>query len=171
MSVAKTVKDYLAEKNIDYDVVHHPYSEGAVQSAIAAQVPLGNMTKAVVLEDHEGRHLMAVLPASRKLRVRKLGDMLERSFKLVPEADVFDLFTDCLRGAIPALGAAYQMETVFDDNLAGAGDLYVEAGNHEDLIHLDHDKFGQLMAGHQHGDISVTMTSTFGHSERGAIMY
>ena len=73
---------------------------------------------------------------------------------LAVEQDVAELFRDCDPGAIPPLGAAYGVKTLVDDSLVNQPDVYFEAGDHEDLIHVDHAQFSELMSGAEHGIIS-----------------
>ncbi|AZZ94931.1 YbaK/EbsC family protein [Hahella sp. KA22] len=159
MSIAYRVRQYLNNQQISYDVTHHVYSEGAVQTAIAAHVPFKNMAKAVVMEDHEGRHLMAVLPAINKVQMRKLGALVQRGLKLADEKSLSSLFDDCSLGAIPAVGLAYQMETIVDDELLRSAELYLEAGDHRELIHMNHQQFETLVRDCKHGDFSAPIGS------------
>lgn len=171
MSIPQRVSDYLNDQHIKYDVVHHTFSEGAIQTAIAAKVPIFKMSKAVVLEDHESRHLMAVIPASHKLDIKKTEKFVERSLKFTREKDVFQLFSDCARGAVPAIGLAYYMETLVDERLSRFDEIYLEAGDHEDLLHLTRDEFDRLMVGSRYGNFSAEMATDFEHREGGAIIY
>jgi hypothetical protein len=55
MGMSLRLKEYLDRHQIPYDMVHHAYSEGAAQSAIAGHVPLAQMAKAVILERDDGK--------------------------------------------------------------------------------------------------------------------
>jgi Ala-tRNA(Pro) deacylase len=44
---------------------------------------------------------------------------------------------------------------VVDDAIAAQPDVYLEAGDHVHLLHVDHDGFLRLMAGAAHGHFSV----------------
>ena len=48
-------------------------------------------------------------------------------------------------GAIPAVGPAYGMLTVIDKNLGAQPEIYFEAGDHEELIHMKQEEFTVLM--------------------------
>ena len=65
MTIAQSVNDFLSQQQISFDTVQHPPSHSSVQSAIAAQVPLSNIAKAVILKDSIDNYLMAVIPASK----------------------------------------------------------------------------------------------------------
>ncbi|MEP8024304.1 hypothetical protein ABJZ09_28040, partial [Vibrio parahaemolyticus] len=60
MTIATRLDEYLTEHNIHFQTVNHSHSHSSLQSGVAAGVPLMNIAKGVILEDHEGRHMMAV---------------------------------------------------------------------------------------------------------------
>ncbi|WP_341503912.1 YbaK/EbsC family protein [Gallaecimonas sp. GXIMD4217] len=154
MGMSTSLRRYLESRNLRFETVNHPYSEGAMQTAIAGHVPMDQMAKAVVVEDHEGRHMMAVLPAGRRLDLHQLSDWMHRDFHLVPEWKLESMFRDCKPGAIPAFGDAYNMETVVDDELLDQNDVYVEAGDHQDLLHINGDAFRSWAIEHKHARFS-----------------
>ena len=100
-----------------------------------------SLAKGVVLEDHEGRHLMAVLPANAKVSLSVLNEELEAKYHLVKEQEVYRLFEDCEHGAIPPVGNIYHMAMVCDQFLTELDHVYLEAGDHETLIKLDKEAF------------------------------
>ncbi len=128
-----------------YNVIPHHHSNSSIGSAISAQVPANQIAKAVILLDHEGRKLMAVLPASDKISLSKLNDEMMASYQLVKEEQIASMFNDCEFGAIPPIGQAYNMSVVFDDKLNELDHIYIEAGDHESLIKLKKSDFMQLM--------------------------
>jgi Ala-tRNA(Pro) deacylase len=64
------------------------------------------------------------------------------------------LFGDCETGAVPALGEAYGLKVIWDDELAYTADVYIEAGDHEHLIWLERRDFRKLMKDLPHTIIS-----------------
>ncbi|MGI9277308.1 MAG: YbaK/EbsC family protein, partial [Endozoicomonas sp.] len=78
----------------------------------------------------------------------------------VTEKELKELFPDCDSGAVPALGTAYGMNTCWDDELNSVQDVYVEAGNHRELVHMDREQFKQLMRGQPHAAISCDPEET-----------
>jgi len=75
--------------------------------------------------------------------------------KLAEEDDLTSLFTDCETGAVPALSEAYGLRVIWDDQLKHASDIYIEAGDHENLIHLRGSDFQKLMNTLPHSIIST----------------
>lgn len=154
MSIAGRVKWYLDVNRVEYDVIFHPYSETSAQTALAAEIPIYKLAKAVLLED-EGGFAMTILPASRKLDLSKVNRELRRDLALASEEDAGQLFFDCESGAIPAMGTAYGIPTIIDDELLGLGDIYFEAGDHMDLVHMDGAVFFSLIPDANHADLSL----------------
>lgn len=162
MAIPMRVQEYLQQTHVNYDVVRHPYSEGSEYTARVAGVPADRMAKAVLTEDHEGRHVLALIPADHHLSLYQLDLSLQRRFHLVSENEVTALFSDCARGAVPALGQAYHLTTVVDDALLGQEELFLEAGDHEDLIRLTGAQFRTLMNDVPHGRFSTNRELEYG---------
>ena len=144
MAIATTVSNYLAEHDVSYDVLTHPHTASSGESAEAAHVPGTRLAKSVVLEDDHG-YLMVVLPSNRQVNLGELHRQLNRTRGLPTEGELGSLFSDCEIGALPAVGPAYGMETVVDDALAEQSDIYFEAGDHEQLIHVTAETFQSLL--------------------------
>lgn len=154
MSIAPTLEFYMAQQGIHYDVLAHPHTGSSMETAEMAHVPGDALAKAVILEDEDG-YMMAVVPATHHIQLGKLRKQLRRELRLSAERDISRIFSDCDVGAIPPLGMIYGLPTVVDDALAEHSDIYIEAGDHEDLIHLDGSEFGNLYATAQHGRFSA----------------
>ncbi|MBY5993231.1 aminoacyl-tRNA deacylase [Ferrimonas balearica] len=167
MAVAIRVSDYLKTLGVQYQLVSHPHSQSAMQSAISAGVPARQTAKAVMLEDHEGRRVMAVVPAANRVILHKLNQQLGRELHIVPETKLKDTFDDCELGALPAVGDPYQVQAVYDDQLSDEAEIFMEAGDHENLIRIPKEAFMALVANHQHGRFSVNRAVDYGQPRRG----
>ena len=75
MGIATALARYLTDHGIAYDLVPHPHTETASASAAASRVAADSFAKAVVLRGGDG-FMLAVLPASRHIRLRSFGDCL-----------------------------------------------------------------------------------------------
>ena len=77
-------------------------------------------------------------------------------FHLEPatEEEIATLFKDCEPGAVPPLGPAYGVETLLDEALASLDEVYFEAGDHEQLVHVNGEGFRNLLRGVRHGYFS-----------------
>ncbi len=145
MSMAHTLHDYLQRHRAHFDVMHHAHSGCSMETAAMAHVPGDRLAKPVLLKDDLG-YVMAVLPSTCHVGIGALNRRLGRHLQLAEEWELDDLFSDCEPGAIPPMGPAYGIHTVMDEMLAAERDVYFEAGNHEDLIHMQMDTFLDLMA-------------------------
>jgi Ala-tRNA(Pro) deacylase len=153
MSMAPRLRWYLDAHGVEYDLLPHPHSSTSAETAARARVPLDALAKPVLLEDELG-YLMAIVPASRSVDLASLNEQLHREFELATERELGLLFHDCERGAVPALGSPYRIPTVFDDALADLPEVWFEAGDHEDVVHMRGDEFLRLLAGARHGAFS-----------------
>jgi Ala-tRNA(Pro) deacylase len=152
MSIALTLQKYLAHKGIAYDLLPHRHTDTSLNSATSAHIPADKLAKSVILEDESG-YVMAVIPANRHVKIGKLNQVLNRHMGLATEPELQQLFADCDPGAIPPVGEAYGIDTVIDDSFNNCPDVYFEAGDHEDLIHLKGTSFRKLMKHTQHARI------------------
>ena len=154
MAIAMTLKSYLEAHHVDYDVVEHPPSQTAIESAHSAHVPGHQLAKAVVLEDEEG-YVVSVLPSTNRLDLEWVNETLNRHLEMAPEDELRALFQDCELGAVPALSNAYGLEVIWDDQLKNASEIYIEAGDHSNLVHMSGDAFRNLMEDMPHSIISA----------------
>jgi Ala-tRNA(Pro) deacylase len=153
MTIAATVQRYLSDCGVDYDLVEHPRTVSSSRTAQAGHVPGDRLAKAVVLKC-EGGYAMAVVPASRHIRLGDVQDYLNRPVGLATEDEVGKLFGDCDLGAIPPVGRAYGLDVIVDDSLAAQPEIYFESGDHMNLVHVNAMAFKRLMADARHGSFS-----------------
>lgn len=154
MTMTTTVQNFLAKNGVAYDIVPHRMTSTSMNSAQSAHVSGEMVAKSVILEDELG-YLMAVVPATRHVKIGKLNRILDRHMGLTTEAELKELFFDCATGAIPPIGPAYNMLSIVDEDLLHCSDIYFEAGNHEELIHIKGKDFQELMKGAPHSSISL----------------
>jgi Ala-tRNA(Pro) deacylase len=144
MTIAKTIERCLIRQGIPYDVVSHPHLESSLQAAESVHVCRDRMAKAVVLEDPRG-YLMLVIPATNRVELEAVQDYLHRNVRLAEKSELGDLFSDCTQGAVPPLGPAYGIETLLDESLTRQPEIYFEAGDHDELVHVSTDQFLELI--------------------------
>ncbi|SDJ64792.1 Ala-tRNA(Pro) deacylase [Ferrimonas sediminum] len=156
MGVAISVIDYLEELGVQYQLVPHAHSQSSIQSALSAGVSARQTAKSVMLEDNEGRRVMAVIPAANRVVIQQLSQQLKRELHLIPESKLKGQFDDCELGALPGVGDPYNVLAVYDDALEGEDHVYLEAGDHEHLIRISNQGMKALMADHPHGRFSAT---------------
>ena len=163
MGIAITVENYLNTNQVDFDLLSHDYSEGSFSTVRADHIDSLTLAKAVVFRDEDRHYTMCVLPAQNKVRRLTLNGIFDRHLMLADEDELDELFNDCQHGAIPALGQAYGMSVIWDDELLEAEDIYLEAGDHEHLIHIDSSQFSKLMNDNMHEHFSRTRPTLESH--------
>lgn len=125
----------------------------SLQTAHAGHIPGDSLAKGIMLSD--GSHYtLAVLPASRHLRLSELRMDLGQDIHLASEEEIGEVFRDCDRGAIPPVGECYGLNVIIDDSLGEQQDLYFEGGDHATLVHVNRDGFDRLNPRAQHGSFS-----------------
>jgi Ala-tRNA(Pro) deacylase len=146
MAIAISLSEYLNRSGTEYDVAWHPASQYSMETAELAKVPGDRLAKPVLLED-DGGFVAAVLPATCHVHISTLSRETGRQLHLALEDDLRRLFTDCEVGAIPPpVAAGYSgIKTYVDEALLREEDVYFEAGDHKELIHMRTDAFLRLM--------------------------
>ena len=154
MAIALTLERYLDTKHVKYDVIAHAPTNSSMQTAEACHISGDRLAKAVLLRDEIG-YALAVLPASHHIRLSELRRQFGDDVELATEGEIEDLFEDCVRGAIPALGECYGLDVVVDDSIEEQPEVYFEGGDHATLVHMSHAQFAGLTATARHGCFSA----------------
>jgi Ala-tRNA(Pro) deacylase len=136
MNSTQRMESYLSDYRVPYQVLSHEHTATSLQTAHAAGIEAGRLAKAVLLQGDDCV-LAAMIPADQNIRLGQLAEDLGRHVHLADEATVRRMFTDCDPGAMPGLPVAWGVETVWDDALLAQPDIYLEAGDHERLIHVE----------------------------------
>jgi Ala-tRNA(Pro) deacylase len=150
VTISTTQERYLVQRDAEYDLLLHPHSGSSRETAVAAHIPEDYIAKAVLVRDATG-YAIVVIPASRWLHMDELRSQLQRDFRLASEDEIAHLFKDCEPGAVPPLGPAYGIETLLDEALANLDEVYFEAGDHEQLVHIRGEDFQGLLTGVRRG--------------------
>lgn len=154
MAIAMTLQEYLDRWGVEYEILQHSHSSSSLETAESAHIPGRLLAKCVMTEDYRG-YLMVVVPADHQVEFDLLDEATDRRLELATEAELMDIFNDCEPGAMPPLGEAYGIDVALDVSLADCDEIYFEAGNHSELIHLHGDDFRDLMVGARQGRFST----------------
>jgi Ala-tRNA(Pro) deacylase len=149
-----TVEKYLKDHGVEYELVPHKRTLSSWQTMRESHVVGDSLAKAVVLKGDEG-YWMAIIPASHHLRIHEVKKLLQRRVGLATEAEIGSLFPDCDIGAVPPMGSAYAMNMVVDDSIDEQQDLFLEGGDHCNLVHMNREQFHKLTENVPHGSISA----------------
>jgi Ala-tRNA(Pro) deacylase len=156
MSIPHTVRMYLEQRDIPFEVVTHRHTVSSLRTANRAEIEPSRLAKAVLFEDdfQHSHFYLAVVPASHRVELARLSQWTGRPLHLATEEDAAGLFADFEAGAIPPLGPAYGVETVWENSLMEQSELYFEAGDHESLVHVKAKDLIRLLPDCAHGQFS-----------------
>lgn len=153
MTIAPTLQRHL-DRNVTYELITHEATMSSTRTAQACHVSGDCLAKGIVLR-HNGGYMLAVLPASRHLRLPDLKLEIGADVDLADEGEIDRLFPDCAPGAIPPIGECYDLDVIVDDSLQQPPEIYLEGGDHTTLVHLSQAQFTRLMSGARHGRFSI----------------
>lgn len=155
MGVAATLEKFLKDKDVPFSLLEHAYAEGSFNTAKVAKINEQSLVKAVLLRDEDFHYMLCALPTHHKILRHTLNQIFDRHLELVDEEELQKIFADCAPGAIPALGAAYGLDMIWDEDLLNQPELYIEAGDHVHLIKIPTDAFTALLNSAMHDKFSA----------------
>ena len=97
MAIAPSFQEYLAAKNLVYDVAAEP-TMSSMRTAEGCRISGDRIAEAVMLRDEYG-YVLAILPASHHIRLDDLRTQLGLDVNLAAEYENEELFDDCVPGA------------------------------------------------------------------------
>ncbi|TGT84562.1 YbaK/EbsC family protein, partial [Mesorhizobium sp. M5C.F.Ca.ET.164.01.1.1] len=83
-------------------------------------------------------------PSTHRIELGTLQSIMDKRLGLASEDEVVSLFGDCDVGAVPPIGAAYDVPVILDESLGAADDVYFEGGDHRTLVHVSGKDFRNL---------------------------
>ena len=94
------------------------------------------------------RHLLAVLPASYHVDLKKLEFAVGMPVRLLNKEECSKLFPDCDVNAIPPFGELYGLPVYMDQALADNPEIIFNAGTRFDAIQMGNVDFVRLVKPH-----------------------
>ena len=155
MAIAGRLEKYLRERQVRYKLVTHPHSEHSMETAEKAHVHGDALAKGVLVRDDDG-YLLVVLPSDYHIELESLQKLLRQEVEMVDEVTLGAVFSDCEVGAVPPIGMAYGLKTIWDpkSSLGALDEVFFEAGDHQSLVRISGEQFHELMAPAERGEFS-----------------
>ena len=155
VTIASKLENYLQQRKVEYQVVAHPHSEYSMETAEKAHVHGDALAKGVLVKDDDG-YLLVVVPADYHIELESLHKLLRQEVAMVSEATLEEVFSDCELGAVPPIGMAYGVKTIWDpkSSLGKQDEVFFEAGDHQSLVRMSGVQFHELMAPAERGEFS-----------------
>lgn len=145
MAIATWIRNELDEQGVSYEELEHPEAYTAQQVAQLEHVS-GHRVAKVVCVLVDGQPLELVLPASRRVQLDWVGQLLDaREIRLATEDELQQWFGDCELGAIPALRHWRGVDVLMDANLQTDGDILILGGTHRDAVRMRFDDWFEMV--------------------------
>ncbi len=146
MSAATWIREELDRRHIAYEECCHPDAPTAQEVARRQHVS-GNRVAKVVCVLADGRPYELVLPASRRVQLDRVRELLgARDVRLATEEELGWFFPGCELGAVPALRHWPGVDVLMDGHLRCDGDVFILGGTHRDAIRMRFDDWFDLVA-------------------------
>ena len=144
MDCKDRLEAYLREKQVPFDVRHHPRAITAQEVAASEHVP-GKMLAKTVMVLADGKMVMLALPAPYQVDMDKAGKVLGVEVRLAHEEEFENTFPDCEVGAMPPFGNLYEVPVYVEAALAEDETIVFRAGTHTDTMSVSYADFENLV--------------------------
>jgi Ala-tRNA(Pro) deacylase len=130
------VTDYLSDRGIGFEVLPHRRAFTSMQEARELGMTADQVLKTVALWT-EGKYVLAVVPASRRLELRLVRDALEDSAaRLATEAELVADFPGYELGALPPLGSLLGVPLLVDPEVLDHEVVVFAAGTETESVRV-----------------------------------
>ncbi len=144
-TIASGLKQYLDERKVHYQTVHHKRDYTAQEVAADTGTPGREFAKTVILKTDRG-FVMAVLPAHHMVNLQKLrGAAGAGDIRLATEDEIARVCPDCAVGAEHPFGNLYEIPVFVSKDLTDDEWITFNAGTHEDAMRMRYDDYQRLV--------------------------
>jgi Ala-tRNA(Pro) deacylase len=145
MAILDELREVLDGERVEYTVRAHREAFTAKGVAATEHLPESEMAKVVVVRAGDA-YWMIVLPASRRIDLQELRDVLdEPGLHLATEEEIACLFPSCEPGAMPPFGRLWSLPVYVDDTLSRHDRIAFNAGNHHETVHMAYADFERIV--------------------------
>jgi Ala-tRNA(Pro) deacylase len=132
------VVGFLRESGVSHEVLEHEPTYSASEDAAATGTRPAEEAKTILLRSGE-RYRVAVLPASARLDLHKVRELLGESarLRLATEAEMEADFPQFEVGTVPPVGPMLPAPEIVDRRLLDCERIVAAAGDHRHSVRLD----------------------------------
>lgn len=135
-----TVPEHLEQLGIRFRVLPHARTTSAMGEALSLGIDPDEVAKAVVLDVDAG-HVLAIVPASRKVDVDLVRQALgEDHVHLASETEVAEDFPEYELGALPPIPSLLHVPVVIDPSVLSHQQVTFAAGSQHASVQADTDE-------------------------------
>lgn len=130
------VTEYLEKRHVDFTSIAHEEAATAISEAHVLALPPWMIAKTVVV-DVAGEHVIAVVPADRRVDLHRVRALLGDSHAhLADEAEIVKDFPQFDPGAIPPLAPLTGSVTLVDPDIARMESIVFAAGRQNESVRM-----------------------------------
>ena len=127
----------LEQHGVSYELIPHRRTMSAAAEARAVEVDPQHVAKTLILATSDG-FVRAVLPASERIDLRKVREVLDRDdVDLASEEVLVGAYPGFELGAVPPIGPETGDVVLVDSRIRNAGSVVFEAGTHNQSLRMD----------------------------------
>lgn len=137
------LEQLLRSEKVSYSRSHHPEAYTAQEVAAMAHVPGREMVKAVIVKAGAD-YVMTVLPATHRIDVENLSQVLNSPIRLATEGEMQEILGDITVGAEPPIGSLFGLPTYVDKSVTRDDYIVMQAGTHTDTIRMSYKDYERV---------------------------
>ena len=128
----------LERNGVGYELLSHQQTMTAGEEATALGVPPEQVAKTLLLTTGSGGYVRAVLPASERLALGKVRELLEdeKAIRLATEEELAGAYPMFELGAAPPFGGPTGDRAIIDNRLTELDSIVIEAGSHRESVRI-----------------------------------
>jgi Ala-tRNA(Pro) deacylase len=142
-SVFQRVENLLRQQGVPFEVLRHAPVFTSEAAAMVRGVSLSSGAKALICKV-DGRFVMFVLPADRKLDSKQVRQALRVRALRFASADELGQWTGLTPGAVPPFGSLFGLATHCDLRLADNDRINFNAGDHAISVSMRYADYAQV---------------------------
>jgi Ala-tRNA(Pro) deacylase len=132
----KKIKELLDSKSISYKITEHEPVFTSEQAAKVRGVDLKTGVKALVMKTKEGKLILGLIAADRKIDLKKLANIVKtKSLKLAKPEEVLKK-TGCKIGSVHPFGVFHDLPTYLDRSVVENEYINFNIGMHTKSISM-----------------------------------
>ncbi|HEX7733809.1 MAG TPA: YbaK/EbsC family protein [Ktedonobacteraceae bacterium] len=145
MKCQEQLEQYLRERQVTYQIQHHPQAYTAQNIAECEHISGKKVAKSViVLADNQ--KVLLVLPATCRVDLDRVRECLgARDVRLAREEEFRNAFPNCEVGAMPPFGNLYSLPVYVERSLTTQETIVFPIGTHTETMSLKYADFERLV--------------------------
>jgi len=145
MNCQEQLEQYLRDRQVAYQIQHHPQAYTAQQIAKCEHISGKKVAKSVVVLA-DNKQVLLVLPASHRVDLDKVRAHLgAQNVGLAQEEEFRSNFPNCEVGAMPPFGNLYSIPVYVEPSLTRQENIVFPIGTHTETMSLKYADFERLV--------------------------